>query len=92
MRKNNDPILRKLELRQAEVWVRILTARHYQHVRAASFSHLSASLESVTGDSGVISDLSDLNNSFSSDLESARSSSTARSPVWVSQHSVSPLV
>ena len=66
-------ILRKLELQQAEVWVRILTARHYQHIRAASFSQLSSSLDSLTGDSGV-TDLSDLNQSFSSDLESARPS------------------
>ena len=68
-------ILRKLDLQQAEIWVRILTARHYQHIRASSFSQLSTSLESLTGDSGV-TDLSDLNNSFSSDLES---SITARS-------------
>ena len=77
-------ILRKLELQQAEVWVRILTARHYQHIRASSFSQLATSLESLTGDSGV----SDLNNSFSSDLESASTARNQAQPLCQNTQSV----
>ena len=79
--RNLLTILRKLELQQAEVWVRILTAHHYQHIRASSFSQLSSSLDSLTGDSGV----TDLSQSFSSDLESARSQ--AQSWCHNTQHS-----
>ena len=81
-------LLRKLELQQAESWVRILTARHYQHIRARSFSQLASSLDSLAGDSGV----SDLNNSFSSDLESASTARSPRSRQPVSKHSVSQAV
>ena len=88
--RNLLTILRKLELRQAEIWVRILTARHYQHIRASSFSQLSASLESLTGDSGV-SDLSDLNNSFTSDLESASTGRSQARPGPVSRVTTLPV-